>query len=278
MGDSFHCDLDVLRALALRQPGPLPVALNATIVAASIRPNRFVIEDGDDSPISMPRTAYQLVYEAGTVMLDSGLDKQTHDSFASPQAEPEPYYEEEFARLREALHAARAIILTHYHADHVAGVVAAPNRDELAVKTFATAHTLRLMIEQPHRPHLALSRNEAARFLSFDYDRCMPLMPGLVMIKTPGHTPDSQSLFIRLADGREFLHSVDTAWNMQNIIQMKGKAAPWVKENPEQIAAQLAWLNGLHRTAPEVAILVTHDETRLAQLVAEGLVGRTLAR
>ena len=43
-------------------PGALPVAVNGIRVAASMRPNKFVIEGGDDTPITMPRTAFQVVY------------------------------------------------------------------------------------------------------------------------------------------------------------------------------------------------------------------------
>src|SRR4029079_17885210 len=111
-------------------------------------------------------------------------------------------------------------------ADHVAGVTQAPNADRLAAKTVASAHTLDLMTNTPHRPHLKLTRERAARFRSVSYDRYHPLAPGLVLFKAPGHSADHQMVFIALADGRQILHSVDTAWNFENIRQIKGKAAP----------------------------------------------------
>ena len=69
----------------------------------------------------MPRTAFQVVYPHCTVMIDSGLDKATHDSFSPDK--PEPYFPEAFAKLQRALNAAQLIVLTHFHADHVAGIV-----------------------------------------------------------------------------------------------------------------------------------------------------------
>ncbi len=264
-------DLSQIKSLATLQPGQLPLAINAVKVAASIRPNRFVIEGGDETPTSMPRTAFQVVYPDRTVMLDSGLDQATHDSFS--QGEKEPYYPAAFEKLTKALNQAGAIIFTHYHADHIAGVVCAPNRLELANKTFTTRHTAQLMVETPHRPHLAVTPDDIRDFIVFDYGDYYPIMPGIVMIKTPGHSPDSQMVFVRLQNGKEYLHSVDTAWNMQNIVQMKGKAAPWVKENKEQIEVQLRWLNGLLSTDPDLTILVTHDDDQLAKVKDEGLVG-----
>src|SRR5215467_11689104 len=61
-------------------PGALPLAVNGVRVAASIRPRKFVIEGGDDTPVTMPRTAFQIVYPDCSVMIDSGLDEATHAS------------------------------------------------------------------------------------------------------------------------------------------------------------------------------------------------------
>jgi glyoxylase-like metal-dependent hydrolase (beta-lactamase superfamily II) len=272
---TFGPDLNALRRLAGVIPGALPVALNGVRVAASIRPRKFVIEGGDDTPVTMPRTAFQVVYPDGAVMLDSGLDQATHESFSPDK--PEPYFPEEFAKLRRALDAARLIVLTHFHADHVAGVLTAPNFAALAAKTVVTAHTARLMRETPHRPHLKLSEAEIARFIVVDYRDCMPVAPGLVLIKAAGHSPDMQMVFIRLQSGREILHSIDAAWNMDNIRQVKGKAAPWVKEDVPAVLAQLAWLNGLTTREPDLAILVTHDDALFTTVTASGLVGAALA-
>ena len=97
----MNYNLPDIRSLVELQPGPLPVAINAVKVAASVRPNRFVIEGGGDTPTSMPRTAFQVVYPDRTVMLDSGLDQATHDSFS--QGEKEPYYPDAFDKLTVAL-------------------------------------------------------------------------------------------------------------------------------------------------------------------------------
>ena len=120
----FAADLADIRRLARLMPGALPVAVNGIRVAASVRPHRFVIEGGDDRPVTMPRTAFQVVYPDGTVMIDAGLDRETHDSFSTPDKR-EPYFPDQFAKLQRALDAARMIVLTHFHADHVAGVTRA---------------------------------------------------------------------------------------------------------------------------------------------------------
>src|SRR5437879_8253598 len=133
-------------------PGALPLGVNGVRVAASIRPRKFVIEGGDDTPISMPRTAFQIVYPDCCVMIDSGLDQATHDSFSPDK--PEPYFPEQFAKLQRALNAARLIVFTHHHADHVAGVLSAPDFSALARKTIITTDTAVVLVNTPILPHL----------------------------------------------------------------------------------------------------------------------------
>jgi glyoxylase-like metal-dependent hydrolase (beta-lactamase superfamily II) len=271
---TFDVDLATIRSLSRTLPGALPVSVNGIRVAASIRPRKFVIEGGDEQPVTMPRTAFQVVYPDCTVMIDSGLDKATHDSFSPDK--PEPYFPEAFAKLQRALDGARMIVLTHFHADHVAGVVCAANFAELARKTIITSETAACLMNTPHRPHLKLAQPQIERFIRLDYPRYYPVAPGMVLIKSPGHSVDSQMVYIRLQSGREVLHSVDSAWILDNILQVKGKAAPWVKEDVPAIMGQLRWLKQLRENEPNVAILVTHDDALFDRMTREGIVGDKL--
>jgi glyoxylase-like metal-dependent hydrolase (beta-lactamase superfamily II) len=272
---TFHPDLATIRAMGTALPGALPVAVNGVRVAASIRPRKFVIEGGDDRPVTMPRTAFQIVYPDCSVMIDSGLDKATHDSFSPDK--PEPYYPEQFAKLSRALAQARLIVLTHHHADHVAGVLCAPNFSELAAKTIITADLADCMMDTPHRPHLKLSPQASRKFIMLDYPRYYPVAPGVVLIKSPGHSADSQMVYIRLQSGREVLHSVDSAWIMDNILKLKGKAAPWVKEDVPAVMGQLRWLKHVVEAETNITILVTHDDALFEQLTRSGALGAELA-
>ncbi|MDQ2954470.1 MAG: hypothetical protein M3R18_05975 [Pseudomonadota bacterium] len=272
---TFDADLSIIRALSTIIPGALPVAVNGIRVAASIRPRKVIIQGGDERPVMMPRTAFQVVYPHCTMMIDSGLDKATHDSFSPDK--PEPYFSEAFAKLRRALNAAQLIVLTHFHADHVAGILTAPNFYDLAQKTIITAATAQCMMNTPHRPHLRLSQGQIDAFIMLDYPKYYPVAPGIVLIKSPGHSVDSQMVFIRLQSGREILHSVDSAWIMDNILQLKGKAAPWVKENVEAINAQLRWLKQVHDSEKNIAILVTHDDELFNAAAKSGVIGGELA-
>jgi glyoxylase-like metal-dependent hydrolase (beta-lactamase superfamily II) len=271
----FRPDLPAIRAMSTVLPGALPLAVNGVRVAASIRPRKFVIEGGDDTPVTMPRTAFQIVYPDCSVMIDSGLDEATHASFSPDK--PEPYFAEQFANLQRALAKARLIVLTHHHADHVAGVLCAPNFSELAGKTIITMGVADCMINTPHRPHLKLAPQALERFIVLDYPQYYPVAPGVVLIQSPGHSPDSQMVFIRLQSGREILHSVDSAWIMDNIMEVKGKAAPWVKEDVGAVMAQLRWLKAVAETEKNIAILVTHDDELFDRQTRNGTIGEELA-
>ena len=272
----FTVERSQVRRLAKLLPGALPLSVNGIRVAASVRPGNFVVEGGDAKPVTMPRTAFQVVYPDCTVMIDSGLDQETHDSFSTPEKR-EPYFPEAFAKLQQALNAARMIVLTHFHADHVAGVTRAANYDELAAKTFVSVATARCLLNTPHKPHLAMTAEQVNQLNIFDYGDCYPVAPGIVMIKAHGHSADHQMVYIALQSGREILHSVDVGWVLENIIQVKGKAAPWVKEDVPAVIGQLRWLNNLHRNEKNVTLLVTHDDTLFNTLTESGVLGRELA-
>jgi glyoxylase-like metal-dependent hydrolase (beta-lactamase superfamily II) len=271
----FTADLDAVRRLANLLPGAKPVAVNGIRVAASIRPERVVIEGGGEKPVTMPRTAFQVVYPDGTVMIDSGLDRETHDSFSTPDKR-EPYFPEAFAQVQAALAAARLIVLTHFHADHIAGVTRAANFEALAAKTIVSAETAECLVKTPHKPHLAMTPAQVGCFTVLGYERYYPVAPGMVLIKAHGHSADHQMVYIALQSGREILHSVDVGWVLENIRQIKGKAAPWVKEDAPAVRGQLRWLNRIVREEGNITLLVTHDDVLLGALTTSGAIGATL--
>ena len=129
------------------------------------------------------------------------------------------------------------------------------------------------LVNTPHRPHLKISQETIGSFILLDYQLYYPVAPGVVLIRSPGHSRDSQMVFIRLQSGREILHSVDSAWIMDNILQVRGKAAPWVKEDVPAVMAQLRWLNGVVETEKTIAVLVTHDNELFESQQANGTIG-----
>src|SRR5262249_56658459 len=101
---------------------------------------------------------------------------------------PEPYFAEQFAKLHRALAKARLIVLTHHHADHVAGILCAANFSELAGKTIITTDVADCMMNTPHRPHLKPAPQALERFIILDYLKYYPVAPDCGLIDSHRHT------------------------------------------------------------------------------------------
>jgi glyoxylase-like metal-dependent hydrolase (beta-lactamase superfamily II) len=125
----------------------------------------------------------------------------------------------------------------------------------------------------PQMPEIALTKEAAARYLVVDYDTYWPLAAGIALVKSPGHTPGSQMVYVALESGREYLLIGDVAWHMDSVRQIQGKAAPWITEDQPSIMSQLGWLNGLSRTDPGLVIVASHDDEQHADLIRGGLLG-----
>lgn len=270
----FNPDISKLRKLAAVVPGELPTQLNVIKIAETIRPASVVVEGEDpNKTMTLARTVYQLEYPDGNIMLDAGMDLETHRTFGKTE---EPYFPDEFETVKKALNDAKMIILTHYHADHVAGVIRSGSFDELAYKTWVSERTADLLVNKPHKETTKISEEKVNRFIIGSDSEYMPIAPGIVLIKAPGHTPDSKMIYIRLANGQEFIHSVDSGWSMENIRKEKMKNASWVSENENQLLQQYKWLNNIEKTEKEIIVLCTHDNEQYEKYTRNGILGKGL--
>ncbi len=273
-GRRWNPDLDAVRAAARMMPGPRPLRVNAVKVAESHRPKSVAVEGGSDDTTVFARTAYQIVYPDGHVMLEAGMDREIHATFG--KGKEEPYFEDENARVQEALRTSVFNFVTHEHGDHIAGVVRTDFFDEIAPKTLLTAVQAWALVVQPQRPQLGITAETAARYRVFDYEDYLPLSPGMVVIKAAGHTPGSQMVYLETEAGTEYLFIGDCAWHMDGIIGLKQKNAPWIDEDREAIMDQLRWLNGILGSEPNITIVAAHDDDQLAEYRASGLFGSEL--
>ena len=68
----------------------------------------------------------------------------------------------------------------------------------------------------------------------------------------------------------------DVAWHMDGVELSKGKDAPWVTEDTGAVMDQLAWLNELSRSEPDLVIVASHDEEQHVELVQAQLLSNQL--
>ncbi len=263
--------LDEIRQVAAMIPGRRALRINVLKFAESRRSKKFSVQGAPDEPSVQARTVFQVVFADGTVMIDSGMDEQVHRFFG--RGVIEPYYPDAAKQVERALRSARAIIITHEHGDHVAGVIRTPLIAELAPKTLLTRAQIQALESDPQMPEIKITPDMASHYNVVDYEKFLPFGPGMALIKAPGHTPGSQMLYVALESGREYLFIGDTAWHMDGVRLIKGKDAPWIQEDQAALLAQLEWLNELYRTEKNVFIIASHDDEERKELIAKGVLG-----
>ncbi len=245
-------------------------------VAESHRTYAAVIEDGSEDPFISARSAFQIVYPDGSIMLDSGMDETVHRFYGFGRVEP--YWPDVNDTVQAALRRAQLIIITHEHGDHVAGVLRSDYRDELAPKTILTKDQVRTLTLAPQLPEITLTPAQARDYIVVDYELILPVAPGVVLIKSPGHTHGHQMVYAQLAGGQEFLFIGDIGWSLDNITELKLRPAATiarVKEDPQALMHQMTWIKQV-MDEDGLIVVPSHDDRLLTRYAEEGLLGTSL--
>jgi len=268
--------LQRVRQAATTVPGKLAEAINFVKVAESHRTYAAVIEGGSEDPFISARSAFQIVYPDGSIMLDSGMDETVHRFYGFGRVEP--YWPDVNDTVQAALRRAQLIIITHEHGDHVAGVLRSDYRDELAPKTILTKDQVRTLSLAPQLPEITLTPAQARDYIVVDYELILPVAPGVVLIKSPGHTHGHQMVYVQLAGGQEFLFIGDIGWSLDNITELKLRPAATiarVKEDPQALMHQMTWIKQV-MDADGLIVVPSHDDRLLTRYAEEGLLGTSL--
>src|SRR5689334_3505825 len=200
---AWSADFAEARRVAGLLPGGKPLRINVVKFAESRRTKNFSVKGAPAEPSVQARTAFQVVYAEGSVMVDAGMNSQIHRFFG--RGTEEPYDAEAARQLEAALDRARLIVVTHEHGDHVGGVVASPRAAALASKTILTRAQVQTLMTAPQMPEIRLTADGARRYTALDYDQYYPVAPGMPFIKAARHTPGSQMLLVTLGSGRDVL-------------------------------------------------------------------------
>jgi len=267
-----------VRTAATAVPGTLPSRVNYLKVAESHRPLADIIEGGSQQNYVSARTAFQVVYPAGNwVMVDSGMDLTVHKFFGFGREEP--YFADRNAAVQAAVRGASLVIVTHEHGDHAAGVIRSDARKEIAGHTLLTRDQVRTLINYPQMPEIRLTPEMARDYIVVDYESYLPVAPGIVLIKAPGHTPGHQMVYVRLDGGAEVLFIGDVAWTLANVTALKGRPANTMRrigESAPALALQLRWIKDV-MDHDKLTVIPSHDDVLLQELAAGGRIGNALA-
>src|SRR5258708_25614562 len=149
-------------------PGAGPLRIKVVKFGESRRTKNFSVKGAPKDPSIQARTAFQVVYRDGTVMVDSGMDLQVHKFFG--RGVEEPYFPEQAREVERALRSAKAIVMTHEHGDHIAGVIRSPFFAELAPKTGLTRTQVQTLLTPPQIPQIKITPEEAKPFIVIAYE------------------------------------------------------------------------------------------------------------
>src|SRR6185436_13072772 len=105
--EPWSADIAAIRSVAASMQGAKPVRINVVKFAESRRTKNFAVKGAPKEPSIQARTAFQVAYPDGYVMIDSGMDEQVHKFFG--RGVVEPYFPDVEKKVEQALRGAKAI-------------------------------------------------------------------------------------------------------------------------------------------------------------------------
>lgn len=220
----------------------------------------------------------QLLYPDGHVMIDAPFGAATQREVLGDDAS---FDAEQFARMQAALASAMSIFLTHVHRDHLGGLRDAPDPRSLLARTSVTPEQkagLRRKgeIAPGDRGTLPFDVASFDEVHVLDFERLAQVAPGVVAVKSPGHTPGHLLFYVRTADLREILYVGDLVWSSRNLETARSRPRVvsqfFLHEDAPAVADELRALITFAELHPEVEILVSHDADLLERQIDLGVV------
>jgi glyoxylase-like metal-dependent hydrolase (beta-lactamase superfamily II) len=267
---SYPIDIAAIRAEADRIQGDKPIAIQVETVSHTKVPEIAMAAGTGWDKIDLVRNAYRVVFADRSVMIDTGYDRKTAEA-----TKIDSYDETAWQHILRAMDGAAIIVVTHEHADHIGGLQASPNLAALLQKALLTPEQI---AEINPAKHLAWPEGSLQDFKPIIYDRLKAIAPGMVLIKAAGHTPGSQMIYVKRADGQEYIFMGDTASLADNVRLMRIRSHLLTDfllpthDDRRSVLLQTRALNRLAVAEPAIALVPGHDGPTTAEFEKRGLL------
>lgn len=241
-----------LRTLAAQMPGPAPDRVEVEASADRLLPRNLFMAGTGMKRTAVTIMAFRLpVPGRGAIMIDSGINPiDARDMGMRLRKDGEQ------TRIESALRQADLVLFTHEHTDHI-GALVRLGRPALDRALFNSRQIMPARLVQnlpwpaPWPPARLTATAPAA------------VAPGVVVIPAPSHTPGSQMIYARLANGREYLFAGDisTFDNSWRTLHARSRiVGDWLApENRDEVYAWLRTIQALKREAPGLVVVSGHD-------------------
>jgi glyoxylase-like metal-dependent hydrolase (beta-lactamase superfamily II) len=262
--------LTSVRALSGAVPGELPTAVNYLNIFEDSGAVGNAVDGAGPTKVHSATGVFQVRFRHGWIMVDAGMDSASLHRGRSFKAD-------NYNKVLTALEKANLIVITHEHVDHVQTLVKSSIADQVAPHTLLTREQVETLLTKPKVAFTSMDSAQVSRYLIVEYERALPIAPGVVLIKAPGHTPGSQMVYVKLASGREMILVGDIAWQVLGIDTQRQKpdsTSRFMSEDRAAIGKQLAWLKDVE--AQGISVVVSHDGSQLQSLAKRGVLNEGL--
>ena len=264
-------DLESYRKLA-SQKGEKPTAIHIETIGADLAPS-IAAQSGDFSGhIKLAFTSLQIVWPDKTIIIGGAVDRETATEMMISEDDA-MFDAAAYDRMTRAMLTAKQVWITHEHLDHVMAIARHPNPVRLAPKLRLNAAQLAGLAIHAKDGKL---HKDIAGITAVNTAEPKLIAPGLIVHQTPGHTAGSQSFFIQLQSGEEYLFIGDIVWTMKNIpaLKTRPRLLQYIAFDPNEdrnaVRAQIRDLNVITSANLDLIIIPSHDADYLDELTAKG--------
>ena len=269
----FRLPIREMRALTAQDGDQLPTTVAVEVVGRDHIPLGLAIAGKGLGHFSMARTAFLVSGPSGRILVDTGMPE---DLAAKKQPGTSPVYDAPAQnRVARMMDEADIIVLTHEHWDHMGGLAHSDRLSSLIRKSVLSPSQIAALPALAGKPGPFWNGSSPK---ALDNSAPTKIAPGVVVMAAPGHTPGSQIIYVRLADGEEVLFIGDITFSIDGIRDVRHRPRLMqnvIMEPPEDrsaVAAQLRSLNTLYLAEPRLRIIPSHDSEHLNRLIRDGFL------